>query len=105
MPNDPSIATRVTIEAVDRLDGAVQERLRQMSKGRLREMIPRAIDGRFRLCVPPMDDDDDLILSALIDEVFALREQVAAQRESNQRLIDQHGTFPHMGYKSELKGL
>jgi len=74
------VTTRTTIEAVERLEGAVQARLRQMSKGRLRELIPRAIDGRFRLCIPPMDDDDDLILSALIDEVFALREQVTALR-------------------------
>lgn len=28
-----------------------------------------------------------------------------ARRETVQRLIDQHGTVPYMGYKSELKGL
>jgi len=72
------VTTRVTIESVERLDGAVQARLRQMSRGRLRELISRAIDGKFRLCIPPQDDDDDLILAALIDEVFALREQLAA---------------------------
>lgn len=74
------VTTRITIESVEQLEGAVQERLRQMSKGRLRELIPRAINGKFRLCIPPMDDDDDLILSALIDEVFALRDQVAVLR-------------------------
>ncbi len=75
-----TVATRVTIEAVERLDGAVQERLRQMSKGRLREMIPRAIDGKFRMCVPPEPDDDDLILAALIDELWEARAELVALR-------------------------
>lgn len=71
------ITTRATTEAVARLEGAVQERLHQMSRVRLRELIGRAIAGKFRMCVPPEPDDDDLILSALIDEVFALRDVVA----------------------------
>lgn len=82
------IVTRVAIEAVERLDGAVerldgavQERLRQMSKGRLGELIPRAIAGKFRLCIPPEPDDDDLILAALIDEVIAGRAVIAVVDE------------------------
>lgn len=73
-------ATRVTLGAVARLDGAVQNRLRQLSRGRLRELIPRAIDGKFRMCIPPEPDDDDLILAALIDEALASRAELVALR-------------------------
>lgn len=37
--------------------------------------------------------------------VAELEAEVAGLREQVQRLIEQHGTFPYLGDKSELKGL
>lgn len=69
------------MESVRQLDAATQERLRGMDRDRLRELIPRAIDGRFRLHMPPQPDDDDLILAALIDEAIAGRALIAAAED------------------------
>lgn len=38
-------------------------------------------------------------------EIAALEAVVMTLREQVRRLTDQHGTFPDMGHKSELKGL
>lgn len=71
---------------LSRFDAAVRERLRGMGGDELHAIISRAIDGKFRLSVPPRPDDDDLILAALIDEALALRavaEAARAVEESN----------------------
>jgi len=40
-----------------------------------------------------------------IADIAALTLENVRLREQVRRLTDQHGTFPYLGYKSELKGL